>query len=261
MALPEMTWVRCQCGLVYKRTEAEQDESGVTYSETYFTDTGRNPYSKRTHHRIRKSRTQILNLLEHVSPGPLLDIGCSLGYGLRAAKELGIESVGLDISDYAVEMCRKQGFAAKRGSIHLMPFADETFQMVLIKHVLEHTADPRTVLREIRRVLRPGGGVFISTPHAGYNRAVRHPETSRYYRPENHAHEHFIYYTPETLSILLREELLVPVRIHPHVVLRRAGIAALLGRILIAPFHSMAQAIVSTFALRKEFWLVARKRP
>jgi len=256
---PELTWVRCTCGLIYKRSEAAPDASSRAYDEAYFTESDRNSYNKRTHHRIKKAKIQIRNLLEHVPPGPLLDIGCSLGYGLRAANELGLQAVGLDISDFAVEECRKQGLSAERGEITKIPFADETFQMVVMKHILEHTADPRAVMHEVRRVLRPNGGVFISTPNADYNRAARHPETSRFYRPEHAGHDHFIYYTPRTLSVILEEELLFPVKIHPHVILRHAGAVTLLGRTVIAPLHAMAQVVADALALRKEFWLVALK--
>ncbi|MEI6807232.1 MAG: methyltransferase domain-containing protein [bacterium] len=256
---PELTWVSCSCGLIYKRTEAEQSVAAAAYDETYFTESDRSSYNKRTRHRIRKSKVQILNLLEHVRPGPLLDVGCSLGYGLAAAGELGLEAVGLDISEFAVETCRKRGFKAEKGSIDQMPFADATFQMVVMKHVLEHTPEPGTVLREVRRILRPGGAVFISTPQAGYNRAVKNPARSRFYRPENAGRDHFIYYTPVTLSRLLKEEQLVPVRIHPHIILRHACAAERYGRMAILPFFAAAQALADLLALRKEFWLVAMK--
>lgn len=256
---PELTWVSCSCGLIYKRTEAEQAVAAAAYDETYFTESDRSSYNKRTRHRIRKSKVQILNLLEHVRPGPLLDVGCSLGYGLAAAGELGLDAVGLDISDFAVETCRKQGFKAEKGSIDRLPFADATFQMIVMKHVLEHTPEPRAVLREVSRVLRPGGAVFISTPHASYSRAAKNPGRSRFYRPENAGRDHFIYYTPVTLSRLLKKEQVLPVRIHPHIVLWHACAAERFGRLAISPFFAAAQALADLLALRKEFWLIAMK--
>ncbi len=254
---PELTWVTCSCGLVYKRDESVPE---VQYKEEYFgTREGRRrQYDERRKRRISKSRSQILDVLNHTPPGPLLDVGCSLGYTLQAAVDLGLPATGVDISEHAVKVCREQGFAAEIGSFHELPFADGSFQIVIMKHVLEHTPRPREALREIRRVLRPGGGVFIAVPHGGYVKARRNPTGYRWYRPEFHGAEHYAYYTPATMSRLLREERFDPVQVpHPHLVHRRAGIPRKAAEIAVAPLRFVAQRARSLVALDKEFWVTA----
>jgi SAM-dependent methyltransferase len=254
---PEFTWVRCGCGLIYKRGGGE---SGVEYNEDYFVNREniRRPYSAREGRRVRKSRSQILDVLNHVAPGPLLDLGCSLGYTLQAASDLGLAATGVDISEHAVTFCRERGFRAELGTLHALPFPDAAFQLVIVKHVLEHTAKPREALREISRVLRPGGGLFLAVPHGGYFKARVNPAASRHFRPEVHGTEHFVYYVPATLARLLREESFDPVgEAHPQLIHRRAGAVRMAAEIAIAPLRFAAQRARSLASLDKEFWVTA----
>ena len=254
---PVLTWVQCPCGLVYKRSEVPT--TGPYYSQDYFGTAegfGRR-YTTRTWRRVQKSRHQILDLLNHVSPGPLLDVGCSLGYTLIAAQQLGLSATGADISEHAVQVCRKKGFAAEQSSLERLPFATSTFQLVVMKHVLEHTPNPRGALAEVRRVLRPGGRLFIAVPNAAYAKARLQGPTHRFYVAEAHGREHFAYYTPRTMSVMLEREQFKPVQLHPALVHRRAGLFTRMIQRSVAPFRAAGQLTMTLISSRKEFWLVA----
>jgi len=255
---PELTWVSCDCGLIYKRSEVPDPAVAEFYESGYFGagEQGRR-YTQRTRRRIQKSRNQILDVLNVVPPGPLLDIGCSVGYTLRAARELGLSPTGSDLSQYAIRSCREQGFRAEAGELSKLPFADGEFGIVTMKHVLEHTPDPRAALREVHRVLKAGGGLFIAIPHAGYRKARRAPQASRYYLPAAHGREHFVYYTPATLTRLLEQEGFAVKAVNPQLLHRRAGLPRQLGEALVAPLRWIAQRLADALGLRKEFWLVA----
>jgi SAM-dependent methyltransferase len=259
---PELTWVRCGCGLIYKRSEQPDPRATDFYEGGYFGtgDQGRR-YTQRRARRVQKSRNQILDLLNHAAPGPLLDIGCSMGYTLQAARELGLTPTGSDISEFAIGQCRSLGFRAERGELGKLPFADGEFGLVTMKHVLEHTPDPRSALREVRRVLKAGGGLFIAIPHGGYGKSVRRPMRSQFYLPARHGREHFVYYTPSTLTRLLESEGFRVARVNPALVHRRAGLGRQVGEVLAAPFRALGQALVDAVQARKEFWLVAVKVP
>jgi SAM-dependent methyltransferase len=254
---PELTWVSCECGLIYKQSETSPT---VEYHENYFVNREniRRQYNTRNWRRIRKSRSQILDVLNHVEPGPLLDVGCGYGHTLRAAEDLGVIATGVDISEHAVRFCGDLGFPTKQGTLERLPFADGAFQIVIMKHVLEHTKTPREALREARRVLRPGGGLFIAVPHAGYWKARVNPKGYRFFRPEFHGREHYVYYTPQTLSRLLKEESFDPVNGPlPHLIHRRAGSAERVAETAMAPLQMAFQQAKSALALQKEFWLTA----
>jgi SAM-dependent methyltransferase len=251
---PELNWVRCECSLIYKRSEAPDPKAAEFYEDNYFL--GRR-YTLRTRRRISKSCNQILDMLNFAPPGPLLDIGCSVGYTLVAARRLGLTATGTDLSQYAIKACRDQGFRAEPGALAALPFAADEFGLITMKHVLEHTPDPRAALQDVRRILRPGGALFIAVPHADYRKSVRNPQASRYFLPAVHGREHFVYYTPETMTRLLQEEGFRIVSVHPQLWHRRVGVLRQIGELLLSPLRWAAQWIVGAAAVRKEFWLVA----
>ncbi len=253
---PEVQWVKCGCGLIYKRAQTAALAQEDLYQEAYFTA---GVYTRRRWRRVQKSRHQLLDALNHVEPAAgdaALDIGCSMGYVLEAARALGLEPVGTDVSEFAARFCREHGFEARQGSMTALPFAAARFAVVTMKHVLEHTPDPRAALREVRRVLRPGGALFIAVPDPRYGRAVRNPLRSRHYGPRR-SKQHFIYYTPGTLARLLAEEGFRTVRVNPHIVHRHATPATRALQLATWPLRAGAQWLADALRLRKEFWLTA----
>ena len=259
---PELVWVRCACGLIYKREARATADAQQDYEADYFGSGGEQGrrYDARSARRVAKSRHQILDALNHGEPGPLLDVGCSLGYTLVAARDLGLSASGTDVSAHAIARCRELGFRAESGLLGALPFADGEFAIVTMKHVLEHTSDPRAALLDVHRVLRPGGAVFIAVPDARYAKAVRNPVASRYYRPDAHGVEHYVYYTPDTLGRLLSECGFDVRRVDPHLWHRRASPLVRTLQLALAPLRFAAQKIANALSLRKEFWVVAVQR-
>jgi SAM-dependent methyltransferase len=253
---PTVTWVRCGCGLIYKQASAEV--TNAADGEAFTGHAG--VYVRRPRRRIAKSRAQIRDVLNHVSPGPLLDVGCSLGHTLQAAIGLGLPAQGVEIHPQSVAWCRARGFDVAVGSMDHLPQADASLQIVVMKHVLEHTPDPRAALCEVRRVLAPGGGLFLAVPHGGYNKAVRDPVGSRFYVPTVLEGSHYIFYTPATLARLLEDEGFEVRRIGPHLLHRSAPLGTRAAQAVFAPFRWLAQRVQDGLALRKEFWIVAVKR-
>jgi len=252
---PELLWVKCQCGLVYMYSALD------TGNAPPLGDSVNQRYQQRLRRRISKSRHQILDVLNVVAPGPFLDIGCSLGYTMKAAVELGLPARGLEISEAAASVCREQGYDVSVGTMTAMPYESGQLQIITMKHVLEHTPQPRAALREVRRVLKAGGGLFIAVPHGRYRKAVRDPQTCRFFLPSGHGPVggHFIYYTPATLTRLLQEEGFTVASVHPQLVHRGAPLPLRLWQIMIAPLRWSLQRLVYGLGLKKEFWLVAVK--
>lgn len=96
----------------------------------------------------------------------ILDIGTSTGTNLRMLRELGFSRFeGLDSSAEAVQWCAEKGYGkVTQGDICKLPFADGSFDLVLATDVVEHVDDDLAALREIRRVLAPGGRALITVP-------------------------------------------------------------------------------------------------
>ena len=93
----------------------------------------------------------------------LLDVGC----GTAWLADHFPDYTGIDGSPEAVAAAAANGRAVLLGDVdEPLPFPDESFDGVVLKDLLEHVADPVAVVREARRVLRPDGRVFASSPDA-----------------------------------------------------------------------------------------------
>lgn len=97
--------------------------------------------------------------------GRLLDVGCGAGSLLEAARRAGWEAVGTEVSRPAVEHARREGFEVFCGDLAEAGFPEGHFDVVTASEILEHLPDPRAMVREIARVVRPGGLFWGTTPH------------------------------------------------------------------------------------------------
>ncbi|MFS8086268.1 MAG: methyltransferase domain-containing protein, partial [Acidobacteriota bacterium] len=94
----------------------------------------------------------------------ILDVGCGTGANLQMLSEFG-EAEGVDVSVEALEFCRARGLAkVKQGAAESLPYEDEAFDMVTALDVVEHLDDDIAGLKEMRRVLRPGGRAVLFVP-------------------------------------------------------------------------------------------------
>lgn len=207
----ELTFSRClACGLIYK---TEQIPSlSRPYEEDYFRN-NRAKYLTRWEHRVHKCIRQLHVCLEMMPDAKeVLDVGSSAGYMLEAAKRLGLRPTGVDVSTFAVSLCRERGYAARAGQLEKLPFPDASFDIVTCKHTLEHIDHPLDGLAEIRRVLRPGGVAFLIVPDAAYYKLRLMPKRGRSFRPDRRGWQHHVYYFERNLADAASRSGLEPVR-------------------------------------------------
>ncbi|MEZ5181337.1 MAG: glycosyltransferase [Acidimicrobiales bacterium] len=104
--------------------------------------------------------------------GRALDAGTGLGSLLHAAQQLrpDLSIVGVDRSLARLGDARRAGVASPLAGadVVVLPFPDASFDAVVCSEVLEHVDDPVAALRELRRVLRPGGDLLVTVPHADF---------------------------------------------------------------------------------------------
>lgn len=114
-----------------------------------------------------------LTLLETLLPGlpglRLLDAGCGGGEYVRALVGRGADALGIEYTDekLAVARARPAGLDGRilRGDIQHTGLEGGSFDVVLLNEVLEHVPDDAAALREMHRLLRPGGSLVVFSPN------------------------------------------------------------------------------------------------
>ena len=98
--------------------------------------------------------------------GLLLEIGSGMGH-LVGQLEDAFETYGMDLNHWAVEQSKAivDKSALQTASAEELPFSDNTFDVVIIKHIVEHHPHPEKAIAEIGRVTAPGGVLILSTPN------------------------------------------------------------------------------------------------
>lgn len=125
-----------------------------------------------------------------------LEIGCGQGDFLKSVKnDKKFEARGLDYAEAPLKYAESLGLRVDQGDIQSLKLEDESFDLVVALHVLEHVRDPEETIGEIFRVLRPGGYAFAVCPSVTHFKANRAGESWKYLGLPGH----LWYYSPETL--------------------------------------------------------------
>jgi ubiquinone/menaquinone biosynthesis C-methylase UbiE len=99
--------------------------------------------------------------------GDVLDAGCGLGIWATSEVRRRHRVYGVDSEIEAIESCKKlypdSRFSV--GDLYALGYPDQSFHAVVMREVIEHLRWPETAVREVRRVLRPGGRYILTTPN------------------------------------------------------------------------------------------------
>ncbi len=213
--------VKCQgCSLIFINPRPRVEDIEKFYQKGYFRSSdelscGYNHYEDLREDLIRTFKRRLKKFDSFLPTGKeerLLDIGCGFGYFLEAAGTNFHEYWGVDISETACKKIEKRGFKTFRGNLKEANFKNYYFDLIVTTDLLEHLPHPRPFLREVIRILKPEGVVMITTPNVKslLSRVSKRKWVS-FKLPE-----HLVYYSPETLSRMLREEGFRIIKIAPE---------------------------------------------
>lgn len=198
--------VRCdECSLVFANPQVDEslvlEEYRAGNSNDLWVDV---LTSERQLALDREKFGEIIDELEpYRGEGRLLDVGCSIGLFLDLAREREWDGRGIEFGGRALAYAR-DAFGL---DVVDVPLADagydrESFDVVTLLSVLEHTTDPRRMLRDCASVLRPGGALYVIVPNvASLACRILHERAATF-----DGRNHLIYFSPETLTDLLGRE-------------------------------------------------------
>ena len=156
------------CGFIFAANST--DSSALNLYEEDWSRTEVHPtfvYSKGQY--TVRNEWKLQALLDRLEPfrktNRLLDVGCSAAFFLKLARDRKWDVQGVEVSDFGVKFTREElKIPVFQGFLQDAHFPDESFDAAFISHVIEHVGQPVGLLREMRRILRPGGALITVLP-------------------------------------------------------------------------------------------------
>ena len=204
----EFNIVKCgNCGLVYLNPRPHMDDIGTYYPGEYA------PHREMAGSKNVRLQQRLLNLfvgfhggelrtLWRFAPGKILDVGCGGGMYMKVMKDKGWDVCGVDASTQATQRAQSLGLDnVFTGELQEAGFPDAHFDVVLMRHSLEHMPHPSRTLAEVHRILKQDGHVLIVTPNLGSIEAKIFKE--HWYQID--APRHFYFLDRNTIGELLKK--------------------------------------------------------
>ena len=192
------------CGFAFVHPLPPSQQVAANYSADYYA-----PWFNERSARIRMWDER-LGIVNRAIPrkGRLLDAGCGEGLFLERAREAGWDVRGTEISEFAVNhIATALGIEVFKGGLSECAFADKSFDCVTMWHSLEHTPDPKRVIRAAHRMLKDDGALIIAVPNldnAVYRFFYRLARFKRLHLFDPADRElHLCHFSPESLKALL----------------------------------------------------------
>jgi SAM-dependent methyltransferase len=109
---------------------------------------------------------RIVELMGDYGAGRLLDVGCADGQFGEFTARLGWQPFGIDINAHNATLAVQRGVLSVSADLtNIFPYATNSFDAITAMEILEHLVDTTFFLSECRRVLKPGGHLYLSTPN------------------------------------------------------------------------------------------------
>ena len=156
--------VQCRnCHLIYVNPIEKASKINGDYSQRGSADAS---IIRRS--RLHATKSQVQLIKKHNNGANLLDIGCGEGFFLSNASKAGYNAKGIELSQDAVAYAKKEfRLDIETKPLEELQFPENHFDVVTLWVVLEHVPYPLTILKEVHRILRPGGLLAVSTPDIG----------------------------------------------------------------------------------------------
>ncbi|NNG38996.1 methyltransferase domain-containing protein [Flexivirga sp. ID2601S] len=153
-------------------------------------------------------------LVRDLTPGDACDVGAAGGGNTRVLIDRGWRAIALEYGQDGAEVAASRGLRVARADATALPLADESFDLVTALDMIEHIEDDDAAVRNIHRVLRPGGTAIIAVP-----------ADPKLWSSHDVAVNHVRRYTRESLLAVLERNGLVVDECRSWMVLLRPAVA------------------------------------
>jgi 2-polyprenyl-3-methyl-5-hydroxy-6-metoxy-1,4-benzoquinol methylase len=192
------------CTLVYVNPRLSQEAYESTYnSENYGHIIDKLSIESHSYRKERFGKERIELIESYLSKDAskrVLDIGSASGFFLEAANDAGWDSIGLELTQSAVEFSKSRGIDVRQTTLDKSSFTPGSFSAITMFDVLEHIPDPLKTLRKIHGLLEEDGLIYIYVPNWNSASRLLMGEGAHFIWPTHH----LTYFTPITLSKALR---------------------------------------------------------
>jgi len=179
-----------------RQVEEEYDEN---FFQKYYKDLERN--NRKQRYTYLNSNNKLDQIEKRTrKKGKILDVGCSFGFFLDAARQRGWSVAGLEVSKHAGEYARNRlGLWVENRTITEAKFEKKHFDVITLWYVVEHLPNPKEVLMYLTSFLKDKGMLVVGTPNVNSFRARIHRK--KWFIPPVHV----LYFSPKTIGNLFKK--------------------------------------------------------
>ncbi len=157
--------VQClHCGFIYSSPRMKQEYIWQGYSEAVD-----DKYATQAEARMTTFKRALKTIQQYLpQKGKILDVGCAAGFFLKVASDAGWDAHGIEPNKGLAEFGRtRYGVNIVTENFLSIHLPSNSFDAVTLWDVIEHVPDPRAYMREVLRILKPGGYFFVNIPDFG----------------------------------------------------------------------------------------------
>ena len=188
----------CNFVFVYPLPSIETQQK---YYDSSYQEGGYRLYQESQELRIKLNTKRFDDLAEYSLKGNILDIGCGAGFFLDVASKNGLNTFGIELSSEATKKTKLRHPNVFNGTLEDAKYPDGFFDIITIFDLIEHVMDPNQTIKEVNRILNPGGLAVFTTPDI----SSWHAKVLKKNWYQINPLQHLYYFSPKTMTMILKK--------------------------------------------------------